>query len=36
MYSIFYYIKIDLHYYLFGNVLDYFFFTTLLEIKNIY
>jgi hypothetical protein len=35
MYSIFYYIKIDPQYYFFQNVLDYYFFGRLLEIKKI-
>jgi len=35
MYSIFYYIKIDLQYYFFRSVLDYYYYySRLLEIKN--
>jgi len=36
MYSIFYYIKIDMQYYFFGSVLDCYFFARLLEIKKKY
>jgi len=34
MYSIFYYIKIELQYYFFRIVLHYYFFARLLEIKK--
>jgi len=33
MYSIFYYIKIDLQYYFYQSMLDYYYFSRLLEIK---
>jgi len=36
MYSNFDYIKIDRQYYFFQSVLDYYFFTRLLEIKTNY
>jgi len=36
MYSIFYYVKIDLQYYFFRSVLHYYFFARLLELKKIY
>jgi len=36
MYSIFYYIKIDQQYYFFRSVLDYYYFSRLLEIKSKY
>jgi len=35
MYSIFYYIKIDLKYYFFRSVLNYYYFARLLEIRKI-
>jgi len=34
MYSIFYYVKIDLQYYFFRSVLHYYFFARLLELKK--
>jgi len=34
MYSIFYYVKIDLQYCFFRSVLDYYFFARLLKIKK--
>jgi len=36
MYSIFYYVKIDLQYYIFRSVLHYYYFARLLELKKIY